>query len=278
MSITTFQRDICRLIAAQRRRTGESYIAGGVALNTLLKAPRISRDIDLFHDTEEALRVSANDDRRELMARGYALQVLRESPTFVEATVSKSGDTVVMQWVRDSAFRFFPLIEDEIFGLVLHPFDLAANKVLALAGRLEARDWLDVLECHDKIQPLGYLAWAACGKDPGFSPPSLLSEARRGSRYSQAELDELAFETEPPDARQLGARWHVMLAEADQITAALPHQEAGKVVLAESGELYRRSADVLVADLARGSVRFHAGCIRGVWPTIKPAGGGVSPS
>ncbi len=79
-----------------------------------------------------------------------------------------------MQWSRDSAFRFFPLVRHDELGLTLHPFDLATNKVLALIGRLEARDWIDVINCHDRIQPLGYLAWAACGKDPGFSPASVL--------------------------------------------------------------------------------------------------------
>jgi hypothetical protein len=45
-----------------------------------------------------------------------------------------------MEWARDSAFRFFPLVENSELGLVLHPFDLAVNKVLALVGRGEARD------------------------------------------------------------------------------------------------------------------------------------------
>jgi len=38
---------------------------------------------------------------------------------------------VILEWARDSAFRFFPLIEHPDLGIVLHPFDLAANKVLA---------------------------------------------------------------------------------------------------------------------------------------------------
>ena len=63
-----------------------------------------------------------------------------------------------MQWVRDSAFRFFPLVTHEQLGLVLHPFDLATNKVLALVGRLEVRDWIDVIECSRRLQPLGFLA------------------------------------------------------------------------------------------------------------------------
>lgn len=270
MSITAFQRGICRLIAAERRRTGESYVAGGVALNTLLSAPRVSRDVDLFHDTTEALQVSAAQDRTALSAQGYDVRIARESLAFVEATVAKDGNTVILQWVRDSAFRFFPLVEDDTFGLVLHPFDLATNKVLALAGRLEARDWLDTLECHDKIQQLGYLVWAACGKDPGFSPSSLLNEARRASHYSQVELNELAFDTGPPDAKLLGERWHSSLAEAVRVVAVLPHRDVGKAVLAESLELYRGSSETLAGDLARGAIRFHEGSIRGAWPTIKP--------
>lgn len=43
-----FQRTVCRLIARQRRESGESYVAGGVALNTLTGATRISRDIAGF--------------------------------------------------------------------------------------------------------------------------------------------------------------------------------------------------------------------------------------
>ena len=50
MATTTFQRGILRLLAPSRKER-ESYVAGGVALNTLLRAPRRSQDIDLFHDT-----------------------------------------------------------------------------------------------------------------------------------------------------------------------------------------------------------------------------------
>ena len=54
MALTEFQRDILRLLAPSRLER-ESYVAGGVALNTQLLAPRRSRDIDLFHDTIEAV-------------------------------------------------------------------------------------------------------------------------------------------------------------------------------------------------------------------------------
>ena len=46
---------VLRSLAALRRERVESYVAVGVALNIQLAPPRRSRDIDLFHDTEEAL-------------------------------------------------------------------------------------------------------------------------------------------------------------------------------------------------------------------------------
>jgi hypothetical protein len=115
-------------------------VAGGAALSELLAAPRISRDIDLFHDTDQAVAASWDADRRLLERNGFQVHILRERPSYVEAEVSASGDAVRVEWARDSAYRFFPLMRHEELGLVLHPFDLATNKVLALVGRLEVRD------------------------------------------------------------------------------------------------------------------------------------------
>ncbi len=268
MALTEFQRTLCRLIAQNRLDQGESYVAGGAALNALIDERRVSRDIDLFHDTREALLATWDADRSLLAGEGFEVEVLRERPTFVEALVRRREDSVLMQWACDSAYRFFPLVRHPEFGLVLHPFDLATNKVLALVGRLEVRDWVDVIACHEKIQPLGYLAWAACGKDPGFSPQSILAEARRSSRYSDAEVAELAFEGPRPDAAALNAAWRQMLNEAEEIVDALPPEQAGKCVLAAAGDFFRGPAAELKAELAAGRVRFHEGAIRGAYPQI----------
>ena len=53
MALTAFQRDVCRLLADRRRASGESYVAGGVALSAALGTARLSRDLDVFHDTSE---------------------------------------------------------------------------------------------------------------------------------------------------------------------------------------------------------------------------------
>lgn len=268
MAITDFQRGICRIIANSRIEQGESYVAGGVALNTLINAPRVSRDIDLFHDTHEALKTTWDSDRALLRKRGYDVDIRRERPTFAEAIVRLRHESVVMQWVCDSAYRFFPLMEHPDFGLTLHPFDLATNKVLALVGRLEVRDWVDVIMCSDRLQHLGYLAWAACGKDPGFSPAMILEEAKRSSRYSEAEVGELAFDGPAPDATLLSRQWSTLLHEAQEVIDRLPPEKVGHCVLAADHSLFRGSAVDAARALGRGDIVFHEGRICGAMPEL----------
>lgn len=271
MALTPFQRIVCRLIAENRVSSGEAYVAGGTALNELTGARRVSRDIDLFHDTDEALEATWAADRRLIEAHGFEVRVQRTRPSFVEAEVRGPDETVRIEWTRDSSFRFFPLVSHPEFGLTLHPVDLATNKVLALVGRVEVRDWIDVITSDERIQPLGYLAWAACGKDPGFGPASILEHAGRTSRYSAAEVARLAFAGEPPDAAELSRSWHRMLTEARAIVDALPPAQAGTCVLASGGDLCRASATDLPGLVSGGALQFHAGRIRGALPQLRSA-------
>jgi hypothetical protein len=269
MALTALQRDVCRLLAAERRRSGESYIAGGVALSVALHTARLSRDLDVFHDTVEAVARSWDRDRTILEAADYAVDTLRERPGYVEATVSREGHALIMEWARDSAFRFFPLVEHDALGLVLHPFDLATNKVLALVGRAEARDWVDIIACHECLQPLGYLAWAACGKDLGFTPSGILEQARRSSRYTDDEVSSLSFEGPAPEAADLSRRWHDALEGARRIVATLPAEHVGKAVITTGGELFAGSVPELARALGDGGLEFHTGRVGGAWPRVK---------
>ena len=267
MALTDFQRTICRLLAAHRIESGESYVAGGVALNEIMATSRISRDIDLFHDTVEALEVSWAADRQLLEDSGFEVRVLRERRSYVEAEIRKNGEAVLMEWARDSAYRFFPLLQHPDLGMTLHPFDLATNKTLALVGRLEVRDWVDLIHACERIQPLGYLAWAACGKDPAFSPKSILEAAGRTARYTAGEVGRLAFAGEPPAPDGLSRRWHAMLPAARAIVDILPLESLGQCVLASDGTLFRGESRELQAALGR--LIFHPGRIGGAWPELK---------
>ena len=267
MVLTEFQRHVCRLIAEHRIESGESYLAGGATLNELISAPRISRDLDLFHDTGQALEWSWDADRRLLSDNGFGISVVRERSSFVEAEVWRDDDRVLMQWARDAAYRFFPLVQHDELGLVLHPFDLATNKVLALVGRLEVRDWIDVIECGRRLQPLGYLCWAASGKDPGFSPASILEHAGRSSRYSVEEVGALSFAGQAPDAAALANEWRRMMEEGLEVVAALPAKHVGTCVLDSDRALFRGDLADLTRCLRRCQITFHTGAIRGTLPS-----------
>lgn len=148
---------------------------------------------------------------------------------------------------------------------MLHPFDLATSKILALVGRVEPRDFVDTLSCDRDLQPLGYLAWAACGKDPGFSPSGILDEAARTSRYTEVELRGLDFSGTPPDASDLS---RTRLDEARRVVMALPAEHAGRAVLDRLGRLFRGVLDQLHEAIVSDALLYHAGSIRGAFPTL----------
>lgn len=269
MALTAFQRVGIRLLASRRIEGGESYLAGGAALNALTESARQSRHLDFFQDTAAAVATAVEAEGALLAAHGYEVRARRERPGYAEATVARGAESVEIQWTTDSAFRFFPLVRHEELGLVLHPFDLATNKVLALVGRLEARDWIFTIAAHDRIQRLGYLAWAACRKDTGFSPSAILEQAGRSARYSAVEIAALAFDGPPPDAAALSRRWHALLDEGRRLIALLPPEQAGSCVLDAEGSLFIGGEDDLKRALDTEELRFHPGSIRGALPRIR---------
>jgi len=138
-----------------------------------------------------------------------------------------AGDpTAWLNWADDSAWRFMPLVRDEMGGQVLHEVDLAINKVLTLAGRDEARDFADILHAHEHVLPLGALVWAAVGKDPAFTPASLLEQLKRRGRYQPEEIARLAL-ARPFDLVEARTVWQAALTDADQFIREGPHEEVG---------------------------------------------------
>jgi hypothetical protein len=272
MSLTDYQRGVCRLLAAERIARGDRYVAGGAALNELLKSGRLSHDVDLFHDTREALLFSWESDRRQLEKAGHQVRPLREFPTFVEAEITRGREGVILQWVHDSAFRFFPLVEHPDFGLALHPFDLATNKTLALIGRAEVRDWADIVHCHAALQPFGYLVWATSGKDPGLSPSFILEQASRTAHYTREDYEILAYDGPRPDLSELGRLWRDMLREAGDLLDLLPEDQVGRCVMAPDGSLFKGSPQALRDALRSQALQFHAGSVCGAWPRIRAHG------
>lgn len=265
MAVTGFQAEVLRRIVAGLSPEGGTYVAGGLALNHVLGCTRVSRDIDVFNDTGAAMQAACTADMAALRAAGYEVRMRRKGEGFAEAVVSRGEEATDIQWARDSAFRFFPLARNDLLGVTLHPVDLATNKLLALVGRREPRDWVDAIRCAERVQGLGLLAWAACGKDPGYSPVALVETAAR-VRYVQEELDMAVVAGDVQDAGELSRRWHELVGEARRVVAALPPETAGTCVLDAEGRPFRGDAEALERELVAGRLRFHGGRIGGAVP------------
>jgi hypothetical protein len=253
--LSRLQTDVLRLLAANRNP--ESYVAGSSPLNR--HAARFSADIDIFHDREESLEGSVAQDVQALTKAGYRIAWKRQTQLIHQAIITKEDDGTEIDWVVDSDYRFFPSIPDELFGYILHPVDLAMNKVMAAAGRRKLRDLVDVLTLHETVLPLGSVAWAAVEKFPGFTPESVIGFIRRNAHYPRDDWSKLAM-TEPIDPQQFMPRLLAALDEADAFVAQMPTDKAGLLFL-ENGKVVQPDPQRL------DDYQTHAGARRGHWPS-----------
>jgi hypothetical protein len=222
--LTSFQEEVLRLLASNRQP--DSYLAGGGALHAAPNSRRFSQDLDFFHDSERRVAEAFEADRALLAGAGCTVVVEYALPGNVRAMVSRGDIRTRVDWAHDSAWRFMPAVRDPIAGFRLHDVDLAINKVLALAGRDEVRDYVDVLEAEETILPLGPLIWAAAGKDPGLSPHAILELLKRRGRPRQTELDRLHL-ARPMDAAAAKERWLRALGKAETFVSTRPAEELG---------------------------------------------------
>ncbi len=270
MPLTDLQRRLLAVLARPRRTDG--YLAGGAALHFRPNSVRYSHDLGFFHDSTRRVAEAFATDRDLLEDAGYSLSLVFSQPGFIRAIVGREDKVTQIDWAHDSAWRFLPLVEDDLGGLLLHPVDLAVNKVLTLAGRDEPRDLVDILFAHETILPLGALVWAAVGKDPGFSPPSLLEQLRRSGRFRPEEMARLDL-VRPFDPERSKALWIQALEEAESFVERRPAEEVGCLYYAPKRERFEQPrAD---SDLKSQGLVPHFGRPGGVVPrpTAQPLEG-----
>ena len=255
MPLTRLQVHVLRVLAAQR--SPDSYVAGGVALNR--SGPRFSGDIDIFQDSEERLVTAAEADAAALVAAGLKLSWGRVQTGKRQSRIEGLGETMQLEWVADSDFRFFPTQPDELFGYVLHPVDLATNKASAAADRREPRDIVDLVTIHENILPLGAVICAAVGRFPGLTPEEMLAEITRHSRFTAEEFRVLATER-PLDASEVHRRIRNMIEDAERFISAIPSDDVGFVFL-DGDKPVQPGRDEF------GKYQRRSGARGGVWPS-----------
>jgi hypothetical protein len=261
MPLGDFEREVLRSLATNRSQ--ESFIAGATVIHQSADSPRSSEDIDIFHDASEQLIATAEADAAVLRNASYEVHINKTLPTFIRADVRRNGQRTKIEWVLDSAFRFFPAERDIELGWRLNFWDAATNKILALCARTKLRDMLDTLYLHEQHLHLGALAWAAGGKDPGLSPELVVILARRFAVYRNEDVREVKVNA-PIDLKDLKIRWMDASQAALDLVAKLPPAELGCLYLNSAGHPVCPDPD----SAEFSSLTRHYGSLRGALPRI----------
>ena len=266
MPLTALQIRVLAVLAANR--SAESHFAGGIVLNASEDSARFSRDFDIFHEVAHEVTRASESDVASLRDADFKVDTVsrydewEKESTFRRARVNGESEVLEIDWAADSAFRFFPIERDPLLGWRLHFFDAAANKALTLAASTETRDYVDIVEFH-RTFPLAAICWAACAKDPGFTPLSLLRMMRRFARVDPIELDKIAARTLDPVA--LKAAWIAMSDEAEAKITALANERPEIPIGVAFVDDHGRPA--WIGD--DPALHVHRPSVRGCWPVIK---------
>jgi len=138
---------------------------------------------------------------------------------------------------------------------------LPPNKALHWLARTETRDYVDIVELT-KIYPLPAICWAACGKDPGYSPLYLLKMMKRFAKIDPMELDKI--KAKAIDPVRLKMEWMEMSDEAEanmtRIATERPDLPIGVAFVIQ------RAKPGWIGD--DPTLRPHAPSVRGCWPNV----------
>ena len=258
MPLTSFQASVLAMLAPTR--TEASYLAGGSALHLDATGERYSEDLDLFHTSAPATNQTFAADTTILRTAGYTVEALAEHPGFVSARISLGESATLIDWAHESAWRFLPLVPLPGGGVMLHPTDLAINKLVALANRREPRDLVDVLYADAHILTFPALVWAVVDKNPGLNPASYLEQFRRRT-LTPEDAAYLRF-TGAYDVADAARRYRALVTAADAFIADNTQREPGALLQdRRTGAFFLPQSE---ADWV--STREHRGALGGVIP------------
>jgi hypothetical protein len=189
--LSPLQERVAEIVAGLDEAEGFA-LAGGAALIARGDVRRQTRDLDFFGLTGDAVDRLAPAVRRALGAAGLTVGHARVTPGFVRFIASDGDERTEVDLAADA--RLFPA-ESGRLAPTLSCEELAVDKVLAVFGRAEARDFADLMALEPRYG-LDRLCELAAEKEPGFDP-SLLGEMLGHFdrlRRDEFELDDAEYE------------------------------------------------------------------------------------
>jgi len=149
--------------------TNNFYLTGGTALAAFYLQHRLSEDLDIFTREERLIRYVGDQFIEKLKEASLQVETVRRFLSFLELIIKKESESVRVHLAIDSPFRFKRTIRTDAGVEVDSLIDIATNKLLALFGRFEPRDFIDVFfVVKEKHLDLDTLISKSKEKDPGL--------------------------------------------------------------------------------------------------------------
>ena len=155
-------------------QTSDFFLTGGAALVVALQIPRITKDIDLFTASAEAL------EHVESLVRVVADSIqadyasLRTAPQFRRYRISRGSETTLVDLVADPVPPVNPtkLLKGTL--ILDPPEEILVNNICAIVRRGEGRDFVDTYFLSTLGLDVEKALVAANFKDGGVDASSLL--------------------------------------------------------------------------------------------------------
>jgi hypothetical protein len=167
-------------------------LAGGGALIVRGDVDRQTRDLDFFGPDAAGVDRLVPFVEHALQEAGMNVRRVREGKGFFRLEVREHDEVTEVDLGADA--RLLPVERGEL-GPILAGEELAVDKILAVFGRAEARDFVDLSAVADRYG-LPYLCQRALDKDLGFDPQVFREMLDRFDRLprDEFELPDQAYE------------------------------------------------------------------------------------
>lgn len=161
--LSSLQERVADIIAGLDEAT-DFALAGGGAMVVRGDVERHTPDLDFFGPTADAVDQLVPAVDRALRAVGLAVHRVQESHGSARLIIESNEDRTELDLGADA--RLFP-VEPGSPAPLLSGEELAVDKVLAVFGRAEARDFADLMAVEPRYG-LDRLCQLAAEKDRGF--------------------------------------------------------------------------------------------------------------
>ncbi|HWF21270.1 MAG TPA: nucleotidyl transferase AbiEii/AbiGii toxin family protein [Acidimicrobiales bacterium] len=182
--LSPFQERVAEIIA-DLDEAKEFALAGGAALISRGDVDRQTRDLDFFGPTSASVDKLVPAVERVLRDAGMVVRGIQVNPGFARLVVEEHGDEAEVDLAADA--RLFPAEPGPLVP-TLAGKELAVDKVLAIFGRAEARDFIDLSAVEGRYG-IENLCELAADKDPGFTPIMFARMLSRFDRLGRQEFE-----------------------------------------------------------------------------------------